>query len=38
VEGTFPTPLGVVKVRHTRGSDGDLSSQVHAPEGIVVLR
>jgi alpha-L-rhamnosidase len=34
VEGTFPTPLGVVKLRHTRLPDGSVKSDVEAPSGI----
>jgi alpha-L-rhamnosidase len=34
VEGTFPTPLGVVKLHHTRLPDGSVKSDVEAPSGI----
>ena len=37
VEGTFPTPMGVVKVRHTRLPDGKIATKVEAPDGIKVI-
>ena len=37
VEGTYPTPLGVIKIRHEKRSDGTISSAIMAPEGIVVV-
>ena len=36
VEGTFPTPKGIVKIRHEKQPDGSISSKIDAPEGIVV--
>ncbi len=36
VEGTFPTPLGVVQVRHEKQADGTIRSQVKAPPGIKI--
>ena len=33
-EGTFPTPNGIVSVRHVKGKDGKIRSEVKAPEGI----
>lgn len=38
VEGTFPTPYGVVKIRHTKGADGKVSTEVDAPEEVRVVR
>jgi hypothetical protein len=35
-EGKYPTPLGPIHVRHERKSDGTISSQVDAPQGIIV--
>jgi hypothetical protein len=35
-EGGFPTPLGVVKVRHVRQPDGSIKSEVHVPDGVRV--
>ena len=33
-EGTFPTPLGAVSIRHERRPDGSVKSTVKAPKGI----
>lgn len=37
VEGSFPTPLGVVKVKHTKQSNGEIKTEVEAPEGIKII-
>jgi len=37
-EGAYPTPLGPIKVRHERQSDGTVKSQIDAPPGITVIR
>lgn len=37
-EGTYPTPLGVIRIRHERGEDGVLRSVVKAPEGVRVIK
>ncbi len=37
-EGGFPTPLGVVKVRHERQADGTVKSEVSAPDGVTIVR
>ncbi|HAS83744.1 MAG TPA: alpha-L-rhamnosidase [Verrucomicrobia bacterium] len=34
-EGTFPTPMGVIKVRHERKTDGKVKSQISLPAGVV---
>jgi len=34
VEGTYPTSLGVVKLRHTRQPDGSVKTVAEAPPGI----
>lgn len=36
-EGTFPTPYGVVKVRHERGADGKIITRVSKPDAITVV-
>lgn len=36
-EGTFPTPLGVVYIKHVKGADGKIVSTVKAPAGIKVI-
>ena len=35
-EGTFPTALGVIKVRHDKGPDGRINTSVKAPQGIEI--
>jgi len=37
-EGSYPTPLGVVRVRHARRPDGTVTSDIKAPDGIKVVR
>jgi alpha-L-rhamnosidase len=37
-EGAYPTPLGVIKVRHERQPDGTIKSDIQAPPGIRVER
>lgn len=37
VEGTFPTPFGVIKVRHEKGVDGKIKSQIDAPAQVKIL-
>lgn len=37
-EGTYPTPMGVVKVRHEKQTDGTVKSTIDAPKGVKVLR
>ncbi|SEJ72389.1 alpha-L-rhamnosidase [Dyadobacter sp. SG02] len=38
VEGTYPTPMGVVKIRHEKQTDGTVKSKIDAPRGVKVLR
>ena len=33
-EGTFPTPYGVISIRHTKGADGSVRSDVKLPRGV----
>jgi hypothetical protein len=37
-EGAFPTPLGVVRVRHEKQANGSITSAITAPEGITIQR
>lgn len=37
-EGSFPTPHGVVKVRHERLPNGKIESKIDAPAGIRIIR
>jgi alpha-L-rhamnosidase len=36
-EGTFPTPHGVVKVRHERQADGTVKTDCSAPDGVEII-
>ncbi len=38
VEGTFPTPYGVVRVKHTKKEDGTVDTKVVAPEEIKIIK
>ena len=37
-EGTFPTPFGVVKIRHEKQANGTIVSKIDAPKGVKVLK
>ncbi len=37
-EGSFPTPHGIVRVRHERQADGTLRSATTAPEGVRIVK
>jgi len=37
-EGTFPTPKGVIRIRHEKGADGKVVSKIEAPAGVRVER
>ncbi|MDP9081089.1 MAG: alpha-L-rhamnosidase [Bacteroidota bacterium] len=36
-EGTFPTPYGVLKVKHVKLPNGKIKTTVHAPAGVKVI-
>lgn len=38
VEGSVPTPFGVVKIRHERRADGTISSKIDAPKGVKIVK
>lgn len=38
VEGTFPTPYGIVYVKHSKGADGKITSDLKVPAGITVKK
>ena len=38
VEGTYPTPLGVIRIRHDKQADGKIKTSFTAPEGIEVVQ
>jgi hypothetical protein len=37
-EGTFPTPAGVIKIRHDKQPDGTIKSSIEAPRGVRIIR
>jgi len=37
-EGSYPTPLGVIKVRHEKGTDGKIKSTITAPDGVEIVQ
>lgn len=37
VEGTFPTPFGVVKIKHTKLANGKIESKIEAPKGVKII-
>lgn len=37
-EGSFPTPYGVVKVRHEKQSNGEVKSEINVPDGIKIIK
>ena len=37
-EGSFPTPLGPVTIRHEKSSSGEVVTTVDAPEGITIVK
>lgn len=37
-EGTYPTPKGLLKVRHERQPDGTVKSDIAAPDGVAIVR
>ena len=38
VEGTFPTPYGVIKIRHDKMPVGTVKSEIDAPPGVSVVK
>ncbi|MGK6350014.1 alpha-L-rhamnosidase C-terminal domain-containing protein [Parapedobacter sp. DT-150] len=37
-EGTFPTPYGVLYVKHTKQPDGRIHSEIKAPKGVKIIQ
>lgn len=37
-EGTFPTPMGVLYVKHVKLADGKIKSVIKAPKGVVIVK
>ena len=38
VEGSFPTPYGVIQIKHTKGADGKIISDIQVPEGVEIIK
>ncbi|WP_236689361.1 alpha-L-rhamnosidase-related protein [Dysgonomonas macrotermitis] len=38
VEGTFPTPHGVLTIKHTKDGNGKIVSEINAPKGVKIIR
>ena len=36
-EGTFPTPMGIITVKHTKKTNGTIDTKINAPKGIKIL-
>lgn len=37
-EGTFPTPYGIISVKHTKANDGTVKTEFSAPDEIQIIR
>ncbi len=37
-QGAFPTPKGVIKIRHEKKADNSIETTIDAPDGVTVLR
>lgn len=37
-EGTFPTPHGIISIRHEKDAKGKITSTIDAPEGVKIVR
>ncbi len=37
VEAEYPTPQGIVCVRHEKMEDGSVNTEVNAPQGVEIL-
>ena len=38
VEGSFPTPQGVIRIKHEKGADGKIRSDIQAPDGVEIVK
>ena len=38
VEGSFPTPQGVIRIKHEKGADGKIRSDIQAPDGVQIIK
>ncbi|WP_449436256.1 alpha-L-rhamnosidase C-terminal domain-containing protein [Pedobacter steynii] len=37
VEGTYPTPFGVLKIKHTKLPNGKIKTDINAPKGVKII-
>jgi hypothetical protein len=37
-KGTFPTPLGLIRVSHVKQNDGSVDSEIQVPDGVELVR
>ncbi len=37
-EGTFPTPMGIIKIKHIKLANGKIDSQITAPKGVKIIK
>lgn len=37
VEGTYPTPYGVIKIKHTKTADGKIETKIDAPKEVTLI-
>lgn len=37
-EGTFPTPYGLLRVKHVKQINGQIKSTISAPKGVIIVR
>ncbi|MDR1666194.1 MAG: alpha-L-rhamnosidase [Bacteroidales bacterium] len=38
VEGTFPTPHGVIRIKHTKDANGKITTDVKAPKSVKIVK
>ncbi len=38
VEGSYPTPYGIIQIRHEKRADGSIDSQIDLPKGVKLIK
>lgn len=38
VKGTYPTPYGLIHIHHKKGADGEIISEIKAPEEVTIIQ
>ena len=38
VEGTFPTPYGVINISHKKMPDGSINTKINAPKQVKIIK